>query len=218
MNLIELVERLFEQYGYFVLLIGLPLDFIALPIPPGNSTLTFTGYLSYKGVLQALPAIAMAFTGAVAGVTITYFIGHRLGMPLIERYGRWLFLKPSVVEKTRQYYDKYGDKLLLIGFFIPGIGQFIGYFIGIIRVPFRSVIIYAYTGVAFWVIAFFGIGYLFGEQWQQVFVLVERYLKLLFIGSGGLLALLLIWKIVMRRKRRESGSQTHPPHNKSANK
>ena len=60
MNLFELVERLFEQYGYLVLLIGLPLDFIALPIPPGNTTLTYTGFLTYKGVIDMIPAMGSA--------------------------------------------------------------------------------------------------------------------------------------------------------------
>ncbi|MBD2867990.1 DedA family protein [Paenibacillus arenilitoris] len=201
MNVIEMVERLFEQFGYLVLFVGLPLDFIALPIPPGNSTLTFTGFLSYKGVLEPALAVAAAIAGALAGVTITYLIGYRLGMPLIERYGKWLFLKPAVIEKTRRYYDKYGNKLLLIAFFIPGIRQFIGYFIGIIRVPYGSVAIYAYAGTVLWVIVFFGIGYLFGEQWQHVFALVERYLKWLFIGLGGLLGGLIVRKGLKRRNK-----------------
>ncbi|WP_248925526.1 DedA family protein [Paenibacillus hamazuiensis] len=198
MNLIYVVEQLFQQYGYFVLLLGIPLDFIALPIPPGNSTLTYTGYLAYKGVLQPLPAFLAALAGALLGVTITYWIGYKLGMPLIERYGGWMSITPSLVQKTRRYYDKYGDKLLLAGFFIPGVRQFIGYFVGIIRVPYRTVLIYAYAGCCLWVVAFFALGYGFGEQWQQVFILVERYLKLLFIGLGCLVASLILRKWVMR--------------------
>ena len=114
MNLFEVVEQLFDKFGYFVLLFGLPLDFIALPIPPGNSTLTYTGYLSYKGVLNWIPALVMAFAGAILGVTITYSLGYKLGMPLVERYGKFLSLNSSSLDKTRNYYDKFGNKLLLI--------------------------------------------------------------------------------------------------------
>ncbi|CAG7607555.1 hypothetical protein PAESOLCIP111_00971 [Paenibacillus solanacearum] len=199
MNLIHIVERLFEQYGYLVLFIGLPLDFIVLPIPPGNSTLTYTGYLAYKGVMDTATAFTAALTGAILGVTITYGIGYKLGMPLIDRYGRWLSLKPSLVEKTRRYYDKYGDKLLLVSFFIPGVRQFIGYFIGIIRVPYRKVILYAYTGTCLWVLAFFAIGYAFGEQWHEVFALVEKYVRVLFAAAGCLLLALILFKWRMSR-------------------
>jgi membrane protein DedA with SNARE-associated domain len=200
MNLIEVVERLFEQFGYFVLLIGLPLDFIALPIPPGNSTLTYTGYLSYRGVLEAFPAIALAITGAIVGVTLTYYLGYKFGMPLFERYGKYVFLKPTIVKRTQYYYEKYGDKLLLIVFLIPGIRQFVGYFIGIIRVPMRNVMIYAYTGTCIWVLLFFGIGYLFGEQWHQVFNLIEKYLTFLCIGFACLLVSFLLQKRFKQKK------------------
>ncbi|MBW7458270.1 DedA family protein [Paenibacillus sepulcri] len=204
MSLIGVVEQLFAQYGYLVLLLGLPLDFIALPIPPGNSTLTYTGFLSYKGVLQGGSAIAMALAGSIIGVTITYMIGYKAGMPLIERYGRWLFLKPELVERTRRYYDKYGDRLLLVSFFIPGVRQFVGYFIGIIRVPYRKVWIYGYTGDALWVIVFFSIGYFFGDQWGYIFRIVEHYLKVIFIGLAALaVALLLIRYRIMRGKRKK---------------
>src|SRR5690606_18002593 len=128
MRLLEEVERLFEQFGYLVLVIGLPLDFIALPIPPGNTTLTLTGYMSYIGSLNLWLALAAALTGALSGVTITYFIGYKLGAPLIEKYGKYLSIKPSTLEKTRSYYNKYGNILLLFAFFLPGIRQFIGYF------------------------------------------------------------------------------------------
>ncbi|MFE5321707.1 DedA family protein [Paenibacillus sp. NPDC056579] len=204
MDPIGLVEHLFHEYGYLVLLIGLPLDFIALPIPPGNSTLTYTGFLAFKDVLHGLSAIAMALAGSIIGVTITYVIGYKAGMPVIERYGHWLFLKPELLEKTRRYYDKYGDRLLLVSFFIPGVRQFIGYFIGIIRVPYRKVLLYAYTGVSLWVIAFFSIGYFFGEQWQHMFSIIEQYMKFFFIGVAVLAG---VWLLVQVRSARRSRSK-----------
>ncbi|MNJ45920.1 Inner membrane protein YohD [compost metagenome] len=194
MNVLEWIELMFKQYGYLVLLIGLPIDFIALPLPPGQTTLTFTGYLAYKGVLDWIPAMAVAFAGSAIGVTVTYFIGYKVGAPLVERYGKWIFIKPSQIEKTRRTYDKYGNNMLLISFFVPGIRQFFGYFVGIIRVPFRTFAIYAYTGAAIWVFVFVSIGYVFGEQWQHIFALVENYLKYICTGIGALLVFWFIWK------------------------
>ncbi|MBD0382567.1 DedA family protein [Paenibacillus sedimenti] len=202
MKLLSLIEQLFAEYGYLVLLIGLPLDAIALPIPPGNTTLTYTGYLSYKGVLDWLPSMAAAFAGSVLGMTITYWIGYLLGMPLIERYGKWLFLKPAHLEKTRKYYEKYGNNLLLFSYFIPGVRQIIGYFVGIIRVPYRTFALYAYTGSALWVIVFIGIGYYFGDQWHYVFLLVQQWLKYICIGLFVVLAAVLLLKWHKRLKSR----------------
>lgn len=202
MKLLEIVEQLFAQYGYLVLLIGLPLDAIALPIPPGNTTLTYTGYLSFKGILDLFPAMAAAFGGSAVGMTVTYVIGYKIGTPVIERYGKWLFLKPEYLEKTRKYYEKYGNVLLTVSFFMPGLRQFIGYFVGIIRIPYRIFALYAYLGAALWVLVFVGIGYIFGEQWQYVFLLVEEYLKYIFIGLCAVLILFVFirWRRRIRKK------------------
>ncbi|MBA4494846.1 DedA family protein [Paenactinomyces guangxiensis] len=202
MKFLELVEQLFAQYGYWVLLIGLPLDTIALPIPPGNTALTYTGYLSYKGVLKPLPAMAVAYAGACLGMTITYWIGYKLGTPLVERYGKWLFFKPELLEKTRRSYGKYGNKIVFISYFVPGIRQFIGYFVGMIRIPYRSFALYAYTGAGLWVSAFFGIGYIFGEQWEIVYTMVEQYLMYTFMGLCVVLTgfFLLKWSIRLKTR------------------
>ncbi|MEF2968415.1 DedA family protein [Paenibacillus sp. M1] len=187
MNVLEWIEGLFREYGYFVLLLGLPVDFIALPLPPGQTTLTYTGYLAFKGILELLPAMLVGFAGSVIGITITYLIGHHVGAPLVHRYGKWFFLKPAQLEKTKQIYDKYGNRMLLISFFVPGVRQFFGYFVGIIRVPFRTFALYAYPGAALWVIAFVGIGYIFGEQWQYAIGLAEKYLGYFFSALGALI-------------------------------
>lgn len=198
MKLLEIVEQLFADYGYLVLLIGLPLDAIALPIPPGNTTLTYTGYLSYKGVLHWLPAAVSAYAGAIIGMTVTYWIGYKFGQPLIDRYGHRLLLKPVHMEKTKKAYEKYGNKLLMFSFFMPGFRQFIGYATGIIRIPYRTFALYAYTGAALWVIVFTGIGFVFGDQWKAVLIWVEQSLKYLTIG---LIIVLTIFLIVKWRKR-----------------
>jgi membrane protein DedA with SNARE-associated domain len=194
MELLYFIERLFAEYGYLVLLVGLPLDAIALPIPPGNTTLAYTGYLSYKGVLELLPAMASAYAGAVGGITATYWIGRKVGMPLVERYGKWLFLKEVHMEKARRLYGKYGNRVLLFSFFMPGIRQVIGYFAGIIGIPFRSFASYSYIGAALWVAGFFGIGYAFGEHWQAVFLWVEQAMKYGFIGLCAAAAAFLVLK------------------------
>jgi len=203
LKLLEIVEQLFAQYGYLVLLIGLPLDAIALPIPPGNTTLTYTGYLAYKGVLHWLPAVLSAYAGAIIGMTVTYWIGYKFGQPLFDRYGERLLLKPVHMERTKQAYQKHGNKLLLFSFLMPGVRQFIGYATGIIRVPFRTFALYAYTGAAIWVFLFTGIGFLFGEQWKHVLIWVEQSLLYITIGLGAALAIFVFvkWrKYVLQKK------------------
>lgn len=153
MKFLGLIEQLFAQYGYLVLLLGLPLDVIALPIPPGNTTMTYTGYLSYKGMLRWAPAMLSAWVGSIIGMTITYWIGYKLGTPIIERFGKLLFLKPHHLDKTRSYYEKFGNKLLLVSFFY----QDQAVYLLLCRHYSHSIppfALYAFTGSALWVVVF----------------------------------------------------------------
>lgn len=175
MKVVQLVEQLFAQYGYIVLLFGLPLDAIASPIPPGNTTLTYAGYLAYKGVLGPVPALLCAYIGATLGVTVTYFLGYTIGTPLIDRFGKWMFLRKKKMDKARRSFQKYGARVLIISYFMPGVRQFNGYFAGLMQLPFRTFAFYAYTGAFLWVSFFFGIGYIFGSQWKFIFSLVEQF-------------------------------------------
>src|SRR5690606_32594469 len=111
----------------------------------------------------------------VLGMTITYWLGHRIGSPLISRYGKWLRFKPQYMVKIRAAYAKHGNKVLLFSFFMPGARQLIGYFAGTIRVPFQTFAFYAYLGSALWVLGFASIGYIFGDQWKFVIGLVEEF-------------------------------------------
>jgi len=191
------IEQLFHEYGYFVLFFGLLLEFIALPFP-GETTMAYAGYLSYMGKLNWMILIVVAFLGTTIGMTITYFVGHAVGMPFIRKYGKWVLLSTAKIEKTEKWFGKYGNGLIFIGYFIPGVRHFTGYFAGIIRLPFRKFAIYAYTGALFWVIVFIWLGKFFGPQWNRIFKLVEHNAVYVAIG---VLVLILIFLLIKYQKR-----------------
>ncbi|MEO3944481.1 DedA family protein [Gorillibacterium sp. CAU 1737] len=197
------IERLFELYGYAVLFGGLFLEFIALPFP-GETTLTYSGYLAYKGTLHIVPLIGISFLGTTLGMTITYAIGKFAGMRFLNRYGKWVFLTPSKLLKTRRWFGRYGPKLLFIGYFIPGVRHFTGYLSGTMDIPLRKFLLYTYTGALFWVCSFAFLGYGFGPRWQVVFDAVEHHGWKLLVGIG--MAVLLVVLVRMLKVKKAGGS------------
>ena len=196
----EWLAELFKQYGYMLLLLGLPLDFIALPIPPAQTTITLAGYMSYVGEVYWWLAWPSAFAGSIIGFTCTYGIGYAAGAKLLDRFGERIGITKERLEKTRNTYEKHGNKLLFINFFIPGLRQFTGYSVGILRIPYRTFALYAYPGAALWTGTFFAIGYFFGEQWEIVFAFVERFIKIIVILAVVVLAAVLAVRRLRRRK------------------
>ncbi|WP_019913688.1 DedA family protein [Paenibacillus sp. HW567] len=208
MEMLKWIEELFASYGYSVLFFGLLLEFVALPFP-GETTMAFAGFLSYTGRLDFIPLIAVAFAGTTIGMTITYFVGLKAGLPFIQRYGKWFLFSPAKLEKTQRWFERYGSILVSIGYFIPGVRHFTGYFSGIIALPFRKFAMYAYSGAMLWVVLFLGIGKVFGPQWMGIFHLFELYALWIISGLAAIAALVLLYRyrhpIRSRLLRRKAG-------------
>ncbi|MCL6603228.1 MAG: DedA family protein [Paenibacillus sp.] len=197
MDMLTWIQELFADYGYSVLFFGLLLEFVALPFP-GETTMAFAGFLSYTGRLEFMTLIIVAFAGTTIGMTITYFIGLKAGLPFIQRYGKWFFFSPSKLDKTQRWFEKYGSILISIGYFIPGVRHFTGYFSGIIALPFRKFAIYAYSGALFWILLFLGIGRIFGPQWMGIFHLFELYSIWIISGIAAITLFIILYRY--RRK------------------
>ncbi|WP_440602992.1 DedA family protein [Bacillus sp. GB_SG_008] len=177
----EWIHDLFQQHAYYVVLIGLMLEYIAFPFP-GEPTLAYAGYLAHTGELHLVPLIFLSFVGTSVGMTIQYFVGNKLGMPFIQKYGKYVFLTQRKIDLTNKWFDKYGYFLIFIGFFIPGVRHFTGYFAGIINLPFRRFAMTIYSGALLWVSFFLVGGYWLGGNLDNIFRAVEGHIGKIIIG------------------------------------
>lgn len=166
---LESIAEWFHLYGYLVLFVGLLLEYIALPFP-GELTLSYAGLLVQEGSLNLYVCAGAAFLGTALGQTLSYVLGRKLGYPFLEKFGSKVGLGPDKLAKTRKGYEKYGNKLLLVSCFIPGVRHLTGYLSGVLGARFRSFALYAYIGIAFWVMFFLVLGRTLGpylEHWMH---------------------------------------------------
>ncbi|QNK89141.1 DedA family protein [Sporosarcina sp. resist] len=196
----EWINELFQQYGYYVVLIGLMLEYITLPFP-GEPTLIYAGYLVHTGDLNLLVLILLAFIGTSVGITIQCFLGNKLGMPFIQKYGKYVFLTQKKIDLTKKWFEKYGYFLLFIGLFIPGVRHFTGYFAGIINLSFRRFAIIIYSGALFWVSFFLIGGYLLGEKLHHIINMMGQHIGKIIIGVIVIAAIMLGIRFLEKLKR-----------------
>ncbi|MFT9488366.1 MAG: VTT domain-containing protein [Tepidibacillus sp.] len=189
----EWIKTLFEQYSYLVLFISLLLELIALPLP-GEALMGYAGFLVYQGQLHWSFSIFMAAMGAITGMTISYWIGRRLGTPFFKMYGHYIHLGPERLEKVSLWFDRYGNKLLVIAYFIPGVRHITGYFSGTARISYRVYMVYAYLGAFIWVSTFISLGKILGPQWEQFHTSIKKYLIIAGIIAIILLAIFYLYR------------------------
>ena len=90
---------------------------------------------------------AAAFLGNVAG----YEIGRAIGPPLYERDGR--ILKKKYFDQTQAFFDKHGNKALVIGRFVPFVRTYITVVAGVTLMQRRRFFLWSFVGAVLWVVS-----------------------------------------------------------------
>jgi len=181
-----------EHYGYGLIFIALFLEMLALPLP-GEMMMSYTGLFVFEGKLSFLLSLLSASVGVTAGITLSYWIGYRLGQPFIQKYGHRVHLGEDQLLRLNVWFGKYGNKLLFIAYFIPGIRHITGYFCGVTRMPFRQYALYAYSGALFWVSLFITLGRVLGPKWEVYHQTVNHYMMIFGLASALLTLMIYVY-------------------------
>lgn len=173
------VIGLINHYGYIFLFSALVLELIAFPLP-GELMMTYCGFLVYESKMNWIISILVATAGVILGITISYFVGTKLGTRFVEKYGSYIHLGPAQMEKTSKWFKSSGNKLLILAYFLPGVRHITGYFSGITKIPYRRFASNAYFGALIWTATFISLGKILGPNWERFHSYISKYL---IIGS-----------------------------------
>lgn len=135
---------------------------LLFPILPGDSLLFAVGlFIARRDMPYPLPvAIAAMVVAAFAGNVSGYEIGRALGPRLAEHDGR--VIKRIYIEQTHDFFDRYGNKALVLGRFVPIVRTFITVIAGVAQMPRRRFFLWSFVGAAAWVILLTLAGYFLG--------------------------------------------------------
>lgn len=169
------ITELFNHYGYIVLFVALTLELIAFPTP-GETLMTYCGFLVFQGRLNWAVSVIAAALGVISGITASYFIGSALGAPFFKKYGHYIHMGPDRLDRTSKWFEKYGNGLLVVAYFIPGIRHITGYFSGVTKIPYKRFALNAYIGAFIWTGTFISLGKVLGPNWEKFHGSIKKYL------------------------------------------
>jgi membrane-associated protein len=116
------------------------------------------GHHSFDLVFALVVFTLFAFLGNVVG----YEIGRKIGPPLYARDGR--LLKKKYFDQTQEFFDKHGNKALVIGRFVPFVRTFITVVAGVTKMDRRRFFVWSAVGAVLWVCSITLLGYFLGTQ------------------------------------------------------
>src|SRR2546423_1401473 len=159
----EAVVRWVTEYGYFGIFFLLIFGIIGLPVPD-EWLLVISGYLAFKNVLGFIPTVAVAVLGSAGGLTMSYILGRTSSGYVIRRYGPWLHIDDEKIRRTQQWFHNLGRWVLVVGPFIPGVRNLMGYIAGASKLSVHVFVRFAYLGALISSTSFVTFGYLAGKH------------------------------------------------------
>lgn len=208
----ELLDQLKEwivtsvgSWGYPGVFLLMTLESACIPIP-SEITMPVAGLLAAEGRLSFFWAGLVGALANVAGSWIAYGAGAAGGRPFLERYGRFVLIRPHDLDRADRWFEKYGDAAAFFSRLLPVVRTFISLPAGISRMPFGRFSLLTFLGSLPWSFALTWAGFLLGENWERILPYTE---PVSYAMAGALAVAITVW-IVRRVARRRDERKVTP--------
>lgn len=198
LHLTEIVgEYGWQTYLILFIIVFWETGVVIWPFLPGDSLLFAAGSIAAlpNSPLNPMLLFFLLSTAAIAGDTANYWIGHFIGPKAFKSDGR--FLKKKYLDKTSEFYDKYGVRTIIIARFVPIVRTFAPFVAGIGKMHYQRFLTYNVVGALLWNFLFIGAGYFFGNL-----DIVKNNFSLVILAIIVLSCLPIAIEYIMARKRR----------------
>ena len=196
----HLVVSQISRHGYLAIFLLMVLESACIPIP-SEAVMLFGGALAggvvLAGVHVHLNVVAVALAGAVGnlvGSWIAYAVGRVGGRPLIERYGKYILLRPHDLDRAERFFQRYGTPAVLISRILPVVRTFISLPAGIAEMPLGTFSLLTLLGSLPWTFALALAGDAVAANWKSV----SSAFTPISIVVGALIVVAIAWWALRR--------------------
>ncbi len=170
------------------------------PFLPGDTLLFAVGLFIYNGArvdkdgnatgIDFLPGpsgvdlvvvMALFVTAALFGNVLGYEIGRAAGTPLYERDGR--ILKKKYFDQTTAFFEKHGNKALVIGRFVPFVRTYVTVVAGVTKMDRHRFLTWSFVGALGWVLSITLLGYFLGAAFPTLGESLDKAIILILAFS-----------------------------------
>lgn len=171
---------MYDAVGYVGVAVAVALETIVAPIP-SEVILPMAGWKVSQsaadpsivepltGLAWNMPlAVLLATLGSLIGAVVGYYIGAWGGRPLLDRYGRYVGIGASDLDRAERWFERWGNAAVFFGRMVPLVRTFVSYPAGISRMPMGRFLLFSALGSLPWNAALIGAGYVVGEHYREI--------------------------------------------------
>ncbi len=142
---------------------------------PGDSLLFTAGLLASQGYMSIALLFLGSFIAAVAGDSVGYAFGKKVGPALFTKEDSLIFNR-AYIARAQHFYEAYGTKIIILARFMPVIRTFAPIVAGVGSMKYKTFITYNLVGGFLWTGLMTGLGYGFGATLTKLGIDPDKYL------------------------------------------
>jgi membrane-associated protein len=181
-------------YVVLFLIVFAETGLVVTPFLPGDSLLFTVGAVCATGGIQLAVVIPLLIVAAVLGDAVNYGVGLRLG-PAVFKSEHSRFFNKKHLERTQEFYERYGGKTIIMARFVPIVRTFAPFVAGIGKMGYAKFLAYNVIGAVAWVLICVLAGHWFGNL-----EIVRKNFELVLIAIIGISVLPMVIEFVRARR------------------
>ena len=201
------LSELIADFGLWIyliifLVITAETGLVIAPLLPGDSLLFAAGTFAARGDLSVWVLFTILSVAAVLGDALNYAVGRYLG-PKLFRKEESRFFKKENLERTHQFFEKYGPATIIIARFLPIVRTFAPFVAGMGRMGYPRFLTYNVIGGVGWVAVFTFAGYFFAN-----IPFVKNHFPVVIIGIVLVSLIPAVAELIRRRRKAAAAAPT----------
>ncbi len=200
---IPILDHLYATVGYLGVFLAMVVESTLVPIP-SELILPFAGFLvSDPTKIEPLTGGPWNFwvvvvTGVAANTTgslFGYLLGARLGRPFLDRWGRFLLVRPHEVAQAEGFFARWGSPTAFFSRLLPGVRSVISFVAGISHMPIRPFLVYSTLGAIPWTIALVYAGTVLGANWVNIRDAMKPFDTVIILACVAAVVAFVVWRL-----------------------
>jgi membrane protein DedA with SNARE-associated domain len=202
---IPFLASLYGAAGYLGVGLAMAIESAMIPLP-SELVLPFAGFLvSDPSQVEPLTGgpwnfwlvVIAATIGNTAGSLVAYAIGAWGGRPFLERWGRYLLIRPHELELAERFFERWGAPTAFFSRLLPVVRTFISFPAGVARMPLAKFVAYSTAGALPWSILLVWAGTQLGQRWEEIRHALQPFDLAIALGVVALVVLFVWWRLGM---------------------
>ncbi|MDN4527014.1 DedA family protein [Fictibacillus fluitans] len=163
--------QFFQDHGYLGVFFLSWIGLLGLPVP-NEFVVMASGMLSNKVQLNPAFSFIATYFGVSSVLTLSYMLGRYGGTAVVRKLYRFHRIRKGM-QKGSRLLDQWGERILVLSFFIPGLRLLMPFIVGSNRLPYHRFALLTYPAGFLWAVFYFSIGSQYGEH----LTLIQTYFR-----------------------------------------